>query len=171
MSRLFATAGTKVSIGPAKDFNGTDFTAGDFPSAGEGAIAWTRILGTTNIGGAGDAAELITSNHIDTGNPDYARTRKIKGARNAGTMELVADLDYADPGQLALVAAEKVNGTYAFKVEFNDAPAGGTPSIRYFVALVMSAGEQWDEANSVMKLNATLEIDSNIVRVAAAPGD
>jgi len=39
---------------------------------------------------------------------------------------------------------------------------------RYFVALVMSAVEQFDEANNTMKLNTTLEIDSNIVRVAAA---
>ncbi|MBN9333623.1 MAG: hypothetical protein J0I64_09170, partial [Devosia sp.] len=83
---------------------------------------------------------------------------------------VVMDLDYSDAGQLALIAAEKTKDTYAFRVTFNDAPAGGTPSIRYFVALVMSASEQWDEANSVMKLNATLEIDSNIVRVAAAAG-
>lgn len=165
MSRLFATAGTKVSVGPAKAFTGTDFTATDFTT---GSPTWTRVLGTTNIGSAGDTAELITSNQIDTGNPEVSRTRKMKGSRNAGSMQLVCDLDYADPGQLALVAAEKTKESYAFKVEFNDAPVGGTPSVRYFVALVMSASEQLDEANNVMKLNATLEIDSNIVRVAAA---
>lgn len=165
MSRLFTTAGTKVSIGAMMAYTGVDFVAADFTT---GSPAWTRILGTTNIGGAGDTAELVTSNQIDTGNPDVSRTRKAKGSRNAGTMEIVADLDYADPGQLALVAAEKTSQTYAFKVEFNDAPEGGTPSIRYFVALVMSAREQWDEANSVMKLNTTMEIDSNVVRVSAA---
>src|SRR5690606_29518537 len=85
-----------------------------------------------------------------------------------GSMAVVADLDYADPGQIALIAAEKSAHSFAFKLVFNDAPVGGTPSERYFVALVMSAAEQYNEANSVMALNATLEIDSNIVRVAAA---
>src|SRR5690606_6920689 len=111
----------------------------------------------------GDTANLITSDQIAR-----SRTRKMKGTRNAGSMEVVCDLDYADAGQLALIAAEKTQHSYAFKITFNDAPAGGTPSERYFVAFVMSAGEQYDEANSVMKLNSTLEIDSNIVRVVAA---
>lgn len=161
MSHLFATAGSKLSIGVAKAFSGTDFVATDFTT---GSPTWTVIGGTTNLGSAGDTSELITSNHIAE-----ARTRKLKGTRNAGSMQVVCDLDYADAGQLALIAAEKAKETYAFKLEFNDAPAGGTPSVRYFVAMVMTAAEQLDEANSVMKLNTTLEIDSNIVRVAAAP--
>lgn len=158
MSHLFATAGSKLEIGQALAFSGTDFTASDF--AGQ---SWTEISGTTNLGSAGDTSELITSNHI--GN---ARTRKAKGTRNAGSMEVIADLDYSDAGQIALIAAEKTKAAYAFRLVLNDAPVGGTPSERLFVALVMSAGEQYDEANSVMKLNATLEIDSNIVRVAAS---
>ena len=158
MSHLFATAGTKLYIGTALASNGTDMVASDFS-----AQVWAEIGGTTNLGSAGDTSSLITSEHIGVG-----RTRKLKGTRNAGSMAVVADLDYADAGQLALIAAEKTPGTYAFRVVFNDAPAGGTPSERYFVALVMSATEQLDEANNSMKLNATLEIDSNIVRVAAA---
>lgn len=161
MSHLFATAGTKLFIGAAKAFNGTDFTATDFTT---GAPTWTEVGGTTNLGSSGDTSELITSNHINN-----ARTRKLKGTKNAGSMSVVCDLDYADPGQIAVIAAEKAKETYAFKIQFNDAPAGGTPSERYFVALVMSAGEQLDEANNTMKLSAALEIDSNIVRVAAAP--
>lgn len=160
MSNLFATAGSSVFIGAAKAFDGIDFAAGDFTA---GNPPWTQIKGLTNMGSAGDASELITSAHIES-----ARVRKAKGSRNSGSMQLVADLDYDDAGQLALIAAEKTKETYAFKVQLNDAPVGGTPSIRYFVALVMSAGEQFDEANSAMKLNATLEIDSNIVRVSAA---
>lgn len=158
MSHLFATAGSKLYIGGAKAFNGTDFAAGDFSSQ-----VWTEVGGTTNLGASGDTSELITSNQIA-----QARTRKLKGTRNAGSMAVVADLDYADSGQLAVIAAEKAKESYAFRVVFNDAPLGGTPSERLFVALVMSASEQWNEANSVMALNATLEIDSNIVRVAAA---
>jgi hypothetical protein len=160
MSILLATAHSKLYIGAAKAFAGTDFVASDFTS---GSPSYTQIGGTTNLGSAGDTSELITSNQINIG-----RTRKAKGTRNAGAMQVVCDLDIADAGQLAAIAAEKTSQSYAFKLTFNDAPSGGTPSTRYFAAFVMSATEQWDEANSVMKLNLTLEIDSNIVRVAAA---
>jgi len=162
MSHLFATAGTKLDIGAAKAFDGTDFVAADFTT---GSPVWAEVGGTTNLGSAGDTSELITSGQIG-----ISRVRKAKGLRNAGSMQVVVDLDYADPGQIAILAAEKSQDTYAFRVTFNDAPAGGTPSYRYFVALVMSAAEQFDEANNAMKLNVTLEIDSNIVRVAAAEG-
>jgi hypothetical protein len=162
-ARLFATAGSKLYIGPAKAFTGTDFTVSDFPSTGAGAITWTEIGGTTNLGATGDTAELITTTHIND-----SRVRKAKGTRNAGSMTVVCDLSYDDPGQLALIAAEKTRDTYAFKLVFNDAPAGGTPSARYFTALVMGTSEELNEANSVAKFNTTLELDSNIVRVAAA---
>jgi hypothetical protein len=160
MSNLFATAGAKLHIGAVKTFSGTDFVASDFTG---GSPTWTEIQGATNLGAAGDTSALITSEHIGS-----SRTRKMKGTRNAGSMQVICDLDYADAGQLAAIAAEKTRDTYAFRLTFNDAPSGGTPSYRYFTALVMSAGEQWDEANNTMKLNITLEIDSNIVRVAAS---
>jgi hypothetical protein len=241
MSHLFVTAGMKLDIGAALAFNGVDFTAADFTSQ-----SWTEINGLTNLGAAGDVSEIVKSNHINRN-----RTRKAKGTRDAGAMQVVADLDYADPGQIALIAAEKAKDTYAFRVTFNDAPApeskpvtvtvatpgvftsvahgllvgdavklsttgalltgltagttyyvkttpdadtftlaatpGGSgiatsgtqsgvhtlttvpsPSQRYFVALVASVAEQWNEANNAMALNSALEIDSNIVRVAAA---
>lgn len=158
---LFATAGSKLSIGPAKAFTGTDLVATDFTT---GSPTWTEIKGATNLGTAGDTAALITSEQIA-----IRRTRKMKGTRNAGSMQVVCDLDYSDAGQLALIAAEKTDDTYAFRIEFADAPVGGgTNSFRYFVALVMSVSEALEEANNAMKLNATLELDSNIVRVAAA---
>ena len=168
MSALLATANTKIFIGPATAYPNRAMLIGDFPAAT--ANSWTRIIGTTNLGtGAGDASELVTSNQIDSGG-DEARTRKVKGSRNAGSMTIVADLDMTDPGQIAVVAAERERGAFAFRVEFNDAPAGGKPSTRHFIALVMSASESYDEANSIMKLNITLELDSNMVRTPAAAG-
>jgi hypothetical protein len=160
MSILLATANTKIKIGAALASDGTDFDASDFTTALTSAV---EIGGTTNLGSAGDVSELISSNQIAVG-----RTRKAKGTRNAGSMQLICDIDLTNAGQIALIAAEKTSNSYAFAIEFPDAPVGGTPSRRLFAAFVMSASEQWDEANSVMKLNATLEIDSNIVRVAAA---
>lgn len=160
MAHLFATAGSKLYIGAAKAYGGTDFIETDFTS---GSPTWTEIGGITNLGGAGDSSPVINSTTLAD-----SRVRKLKGSRNAGTMTVIANADYADAGQLAAIAAEKTPNSYAFKVQFNDAPAGGTPSLRYFVALVMSATETWDQADNVMTITFTLEIDSNIVRVDAA---
>ncbi|MBN9334923.1 MAG: hypothetical protein J0I64_15780, partial [Devosia sp.] len=80
MSKTFATAGSKLDIGAAKAFEGTDFLATDFTT---GSPTWTGIGGTTNLGSAGDTSELITSQHIAA-----ARTRKLKGTRNAGSMQV-----------------------------------------------------------------------------------
>jgi len=155
---LFAAAGSKVYIGGAKASTSTDFVASDFDSE-----TWTEIDGLENIGTFGDAAQTITSSLINRG-----RDVKQKGTRNAGTMDLIVALNYADAGQLALIAAEKSPNEYAFRVDFNDAPEGGSPSQRFFVGLVMSASEELGEANNTIKLNASLEINSNIVRVAAS---
>lgn len=164
MSKLFATAGARVYIGAAPKVWGgqLDLSIADFPSNGGNAIDWIKISGVTNFGRFGDVSEVVLSPHIET-----RRARKLKGVRNAGAMQIVADIDYEDPGQLALIAAEKYDYSFPFKVVFKDAPVGGTPSERYFIALVMSADEALDEANNTMRLNAALEIDSNIVRVAA----
>lgn len=155
---FFATAGSKVYIGGALSMKSADFVVGDF--SGE---TWTEITEIDSIGSFGDTASPVTQSIIGEG-----REKTIKGTRNAGTMELVAAIDYADAGQLAVIAAEKTIYDYAFKVEFNDAPAGGTPSVRYFIGKVMSASEQLDSANNVMKLNTSISINSNVVRVAAA---
>jgi hypothetical protein len=85
-------------------------------------------------------------------------------------MTVVAAINAADAGQIALIAAEKSDHSFPFKVVFNDAPANGTPSERYFVAYVMSAVEQLDEANNTMVVNTSLEIDGNIVKVSAIAG-
>ncbi len=154
---IFATAGAKVFIGTVLDAKPTDFVAADFTSQ-----SWTQVNNLESIGTFGDTATEITFDDIGKN-----RTQKLKGTRNAGNMEMVCGIDYADAGQIALLAAEKSIHDYAFKVEFNDAPEGGTPSQRLFIAKVMSAAEQLDTANNVMKLNSTLGINSNIVRVNA----
>lgn len=154
---IYATNGTRIFIGGAVNDPGADVTGTTFTSQ-----TWTEIKEVESLGTFGDAASEITFESINQN-----RTKRLKGTRNAGSMDLVCGLDYADPGQLALIAAEKTIHDYAFKVVFNDAPAGGTPSERLFLAKVASAAEAADSANNVLKLNASLWINSNIVRVAA----
>ncbi|SFP62769.1 phage tail tube protein [Tranquillimonas alkanivorans] len=156
---IFATNGAKLYISDsAQNTEPADATT-------YGALTWTEIKEVESLGSFGDTAEEITFTSISD-----ARTRKVKGARNAGTLEVVMGQDYSDAGQAALIAAEKEIHDYAFKVVFNDAPDGGTPSERYFIAKVGSASEALDTANSVMKLNVSLLVDSKITRVDAAAG-
>ena len=158
MPGIFATAGSKLYIGQSLAAKTTDFVLADF-----NAHSWTEIGWMENIGAFGDESSNVTFDAIG-----QQRTIKLKGTRNAGDMAAVCGIDYSDEGQIAARAAELTPNNYAFKVEFNDEPTGGTPSERYFIALVMSVREQLDGANNVMKMNMTLGVNSNIVRVNAA---
>lgn len=237
---IFTTAGSKLFIGGQRAQKSTDFVVADFTSE-----TWVEIADIEGLGSAGDTSEGVKFTAISD-----ARVRNLKGPRDAGTMEVVAGLNAVDPGQIAVVAAEKTAYDYAFKIEMPDAPPlltgvatitiaapgvvsrvahglvlgdavkfsttgalptgitagttyyviaagltadafqlsatpGGaaitttgtqsgvhtmisipTGSRRYFIAKVMSQAEVFDQANSVMKMNMSLGINSNIVRVA-----
>lgn len=157
---IYATNGAKLYIGAALAAKSTDFVAADFTPQ-----TWVEIGETEGLGSVGDSSSEITFDSIAA-----SRTRRLKGTRNAGSMEVVCGIDYADAGQIAVIAAEKTPHDYAFRLVLNDAPPGGTPSMRYFVAKVASAVEALDSANSVMKLNATLWVNSNVVKVDADEG-
>jgi hypothetical protein len=161
---LSAVAGQKIYIGGQLEPETGDMVAGDFTSQ-----TWVEIDGWSQCGAAGDTAALITTPLINRN-----RDTKQKGTRNAGQMQNVFAILPTDAGQIALIAAEKTNKNYAFKIANNDAatsPASPvpTPSLRYFVGLVMTAEESGGAANTVQSLNATIEINSNIVKVAANP--
>lgn len=159
MSGIFATAGTKVYIGNPLPAQSANFVLGDF--AGQ---SWVLIGWLESIGAFGDESSEITFDAIGEG-----RTQKLKGTRNAGNMELVAGIDHTDDGQAALLSAEQDALDYAFKVEFNDEASGGSPSERYFIGKIMSARETLEGANNVARLNVTVGINSNIVKVDAVP--
>lgn len=155
---IYATAGSKLFIGGVLSQKTTDFVEADFTSQ-----TWVEIGNLDGLGSLGDTSQSITASIIGEG-----RDKTIKGTRSAGTMEVVCNIDYSDPGQTAAIAAEKTIHDYAFKLTLNDAPAGGTPSERMFIAKVMSQSEQFDQANNVMKLNISLAVNSNVVRINAA---
>ena len=156
MADLFPVAGCKIYIGGVVASQAADFIESDF--SGE---SWTEVDGWSQMGGVGDAAQLITTALINRG-----RDLKQKGTRNAGSMENVFAILPTDAGQIALRAAETTINNYAFRIDLNDA-SGGAPSKRYFIGLVMNAREVGGDANVIQNLNATIEINSNIVRVAA----
>jgi hypothetical protein len=159
MADLFPVAGAKFFIGnaamavPSSDVNEATFAG----------VVWTRVVDWQNMGAVGDSAALISTDIIDRG-----RTVKQKGTKNAGSMQNNFAVNVDDAGQIALIAASQSPSNFPFKIEFDDAPEGGTPTEKLFLGLVMGAQEQGGGANTARLLSATVEINSNVVTVPAA---
>lgn len=157
MADLYPVAGMKIYIGGTKTSQSTDFIASDFASE-----SWTEIDGWETVGAFGDSAQVITTQLVNRN-----RDLKQKGTANAGSMQCqFAQID-GDAGQQALFAASvgTNKSNYAFRVDGNET---GTPSKRYFIGLVMGFAEQGGNANTIRMVQATIEINSNVVRVAAS---
>lgn len=160
MTTLYPVAGMKFYVGnaPLSDKD-ADFVASDFSG-----VTWVEVAGWSQAGAIGDTAQVITTSLISLG-----RDKKQKGTSNAGSMQNVFAYNQSDAGQLQMIAAAAPanKNNYPFKVEGNDS-LGVSNSFRYFVGLVMTAEEANGAANTIRNLNCTVEVNSNIVRVAAA---
>lgn len=165
MADLYPVAGCRLFICGPVDVGNEDLVASDFPALD--SEDWIEIDGWSQMGAFGDAAALMTTSLINRG-----RDIKQKGTANAGSMQNVFAVMDDDPGQIALLAAANPSDkrNYGLRVQLNDQPATptGLPSQRLFAGVVMSAQEQGGEANTVRNLNGMVEINSNIVRVAAS---
>ncbi|EYD73616.1 hypothetical protein Rumeso_04737 [Rubellimicrobium mesophilum DSM 19309] len=157
--KMFSTAGTRIYIGGPLPLKVFDYAEADFADQD-----WTEILGHEELGSIGDTATEVRTKRIRAN-----RVVRFKGMREGATWELICSIDADDPGQAALIAAEKTNRNYAVRIVFPDAPDGGTPSERLCIANVGRAEEQLANADTeAAKVNFSLWINSNIVRVEAA---
>lgn len=164
---LMPIAGQKIFIGGAA----MEPTADDFVEADFSGVTWTEIDGWQQAGAIGDAAQTITSELINRG-----RDVKQKGTANAGSMQNVFVILSSDAGQTALLAAAAGGNksNYPFKIEWPDAatsPSSPTPqpTKRLFVGLVTTAQEAGGGANTIATMNVTIEVNSNVVKVAKNP--
>lgn len=142
-------ARARVSIGSAT----TTYT-----QAALAADTYVRIGGIRNIGGFGDTAQAITVDEVDDG-----RTRKAKGTRNAGTMELLCSLVVEDEGQIAANEAASGDDAMNFRVELPR--PGGTFATYYLSALVMSNNIGLGGPNDTQTITFTLEVDEESIAV------
>lgn len=156
---IFSAAGAKLYIGGVIDTDAA-VTAATFTDE-----VWVEVKNLTGIGTFGNSPAEIDKTHLSS--PVMQRT---KGLSDSGTLEAVCNLDTSDPGQLAVVAGVSVSTNYAFRIVFNDAPAGGTPSERLFGAEVGNATETVDEVNNLTQLTASLWVNTAYVRVAPTDG-
>jgi hypothetical protein len=155
------TSGTKLFIG-AQSLSTVD-TLLEYETNTATAV---EIKEAENLGDIGDESPLVTFAAIGDN-----RIRNLKGARNAGVMTVVCGRDSQDPGQAAVIAAEKTPYEYAFKLEFNDAPiAGWSNTIQYFRALVSSRRENLGTNDNVTRRTYNIAVNSDIIEdPAAAP--
>lgn len=156
---LFSTAGMTISIGGVVPEQADDFVEADFD--GE---SWVEIDGWSQVGSYGDAAQTITTSLVNRG-----RDIKQKGTSNAGSMENVFAWIPDDAGQAALQAAASPGdkNNYAFRIQHSDTAGNTTPTTDYFIGLVTTFQFGGGDANTIRTINATVEINSNVVTVDA----
>src|SRR4051812_24406749 len=159
---LLPVAGMKIYIGKTLSDQAADFVASDFTTLNASPDAWILIDGWETMGPVGDAAADIATTLINRG-----RTVHQKGTADAPSMTNVFAIIAADPGQTALIAAglPSIKDNYSFKILGNE--SGSSASVLYFTGLVMGTPEQGGGANTVRKLSATVQVNSNVVHVAA----
>jgi hypothetical protein len=153
---ITTASGSKFYIGPVT--NELD------DAAGMAALTWVEVGEVETLGEFGDEASTVTFASIGDG-----RVRKLKGARDAGTMEITVGRDPRDAGQIAMKAAERTKFQYAMRVTAADAPdENDTDSVYYFLALVSSARDNYGENDNVVRTTFAVQINSEILEVASA---
>lgn len=160
MSDIPVVAGAKIYISDDPfaldndDLVALDFAAVDFTN---------QIDGWLTMGEIGDTATEISTTLINR-----KRAIRQKGTYDGGVSEHTFVVVNGDAGQAHLRAAFEDTADYAFKIEYDDIPAGGTtPTIEYFVGKVMSYRVTGGDANTTRQIRVSVGINSNIVTVEA----
>lgn len=126
--------------------------------------SYTLVGEIESLGEVGDEASTVKAASIGD-----SRVRTLKGARDAGVMDIVCFRDPDDTGQDAMIAAEGTNNEYNFKIVHSDAPSGGTASISYFRGLVMSKRENIGQNDNVVRRNFKVSVNTAITAVDKTP--
>ncbi|WP_414461822.1 iron ABC transporter substrate-binding protein [Hyphomicrobium sp. DY-1] len=160
------TAGSKIYISPVSvdpgNYNGVNDAAA--LALFEAIADWVEVEEVEDLGEHGDTAEEITFTSVSD-----ARTRKQKGARNAGTKTIVVGVDPLDEGQVALADAQATDFNYAFKIVRNDArSASYTNTVEYFIGLVTGEAVNQGAQNNIVRQTFPISINTKIYRVLSA---
>lgn len=158
---ISASAGTRIYIGPSVSLATLKVLSDAAAVANFEAIIegdWTEITPTESIGELGDQSNPITFASLGD-----ARMLKLKGVRDAGTLQVTCGADEEDEGQLAMVAAEKTPFNYRFRIVYNDAPAENySPTTDYFAGQVMSRSKNIADVNAVTRRTFAVGVNTPI---------
>lgn len=153
MGDVITASGSRMYIGGNAATSDLD-TLAEF----EAITVWTEIGLIESMGEFGDEANEVTFAALGD-----ARIRKSKGARDAGTMEVVVGHDPLDTGQLAVELAEQTNNNYPFKVTIPDAPSDAyQDSVYYFRGLVMSRRLNVGTNDNIVRKTYNVAVNSEV---------
>lgn len=155
---LDTVAKAQVSIGPATRCK----TEAEFAAIDAGS--WKTISNIEDVGEMKGDKPIAVGKYVDQ---DYVR-KLAGGPRDAGDMTMIFGNDPEDEGQIALRAADLANESYAIKIELPDAPAGGTPTTWYFMAIIGPVSLAFGDGTDPIKLTSVFNIDGGVIEVAAA---
>lgn len=158
---IHKTAGTRFFIGPVVNPDTINALSEEAALANFEAVAaedWTEVDEIESFGDAGDNSEVANFANVKD-----RRVRKLKTTRDAGTMAIVCGRDPLDEGQLALIAAEKTDYNYRFKIAYNDARDDDhSPSTEYFAGMVMSRPTNLGGVQDITKRTFNVAINTAI---------
>lgn len=155
---ILTASGTKYYIGPAKTESEADSTV-EFA-----ALTWVEVGLVEDLGEIGDESPPVTGAVLGDG-----RTRKAKGARDAGTLSVICFHAPLDAGQIAMEAAEATKNNFTFKIVLPDRPEPtGTDTIQYFRGLVMSKRKRIGTNDNIIRRVFNVAVNSQIFEVPAA---
>lgn len=109
--------------------------ANSLNQAGFEALNWVKVSKVFTVPSFGSTSNFVGQAYVDDPNEEYIETTIARPGTTVSYRETIGD-----NGQTAVKAAGGIHGgNFAFKHVLNDAPAGGTPTIRYVTALVGAA--------------------------------
>lgn len=125
-------------------------------AAGYAALTHTEIGGPDQLGTIG-----ATTNKVEF-QPLKGAKQKHKGSTDYGSLQPSIALDSTDAGQVLLQTASDPsnNALYSFKVTYPDGAK------RYFQGRVFGYPEDVGNADSILMVKPTIEINTPIVKVA-----
>lgn len=162
MVSLFTGVGTTVGITSATTPPAT------FNAVGYAALTYVNIGCIESLGSFGGTAAITEFVCLEDG-----ITRKVKGSRNNGDLEITLALDDTTLGWDAVNAAyEDISaGDFYFKVQYgNRQNATGAGAIRYFGGKVTSVTENVNGADDVVTVTLTVAISTAIIKVDSTAG-
>lgn len=162
------TAGARFYIGPVADVDAIQAMSDSSALAYFAAISggdWTEVEEIESLGDLGDNSEVATFASLKD-----RRVRKVKTTRDAGTMAVVVAVDELDAGQIAMVAAEKTDFNYAFKIVYADQRTDDySPTTDYFAGMVMSRQKNLGGVQDIEKRTFSVGVNSAIYTDATDP--
>ena len=125
------------------------------------ALNWAKVSRTLSVPAIGNQSAFQGQAYIDQPEEEYIETTISRPSGTVSYRETIGD-----NGQTAMKAAGAIHGgNFALKHILNDAPSGGTPTIRYVTALIGAAmfpeggTDGWQMVDHQIQPNSTPIID------------